>query len=49
VMRLDGVALPLQICAYRLFGEAANTVYECRVSVGDILLADGRITIMLRV
>jgi predicted hotdog family 3-hydroxylacyl-ACP dehydratase len=48
VMRLDDVASPLQICAYRLFGEAANTVYECRVSVGDILLADGRITIMLR-
>jgi predicted hotdog family 3-hydroxylacyl-ACP dehydratase len=48
VMRLDNVALPLQICAYRLFGETANTVYECRVSAGDILLADGRITIMLR-
>ena len=49
VMRLDDVASPLQICAYRLFGEAANAVYECRVSAGDILLADGRITIMLRV
>ena len=49
VMRLDDVASPLQICAYRLFGEAANTVYECRVSAGDILLADGRLTIMLRV
>src|SRR5437868_13545758 len=41
VMRLDDVASPLQICAYRLFGETANTVYECRVSAGDILLADG--------
>jgi predicted hotdog family 3-hydroxylacyl-ACP dehydratase len=49
VMRLDDVASPLQILAYRLFGEAANTVYECRVLAGDILLADGRITIMLRV
>ena len=49
VMRLDDVASPLQICAYRLFGEAANTVYECRVSADDILLAEGRITIMLRV
>jgi predicted hotdog family 3-hydroxylacyl-ACP dehydratase len=49
VMRLDDVASPLQICASRLFGETANTVYECRVSAGDILLADGRITIMLRV
>jgi predicted hotdog family 3-hydroxylacyl-ACP dehydratase len=49
VMRLDDVASPLQICASRLFGETASTVYECRVSAGDILLADGRITIMLRV
>jgi predicted hotdog family 3-hydroxylacyl-ACP dehydratase len=48
VTRLDDVASPLQICAYRLFGEAANTVYECRVSAGDVLLAEGRITIILR-
>jgi predicted hotdog family 3-hydroxylacyl-ACP dehydratase len=48
VMRLDDVASPLQICASRLFGEAANTVYECRVSAGDVLLAEGRITIILR-
>jgi predicted hotdog family 3-hydroxylacyl-ACP dehydratase len=47
VMRLDDIASPLQICAYRLFGDA-NAVYECRVSAGDVLLADGRITIMLR-
>ncbi len=49
VMRLDDIASPLEICAHRLFGDAANTVYECRVSAGDLLLADGRITIMLRV
>jgi predicted hotdog family 3-hydroxylacyl-ACP dehydratase len=49
VMRLDDVASPLQIRAHRLFGEAANTVYECQVSGGDVLLAEGRITIMLRV
>jgi predicted hotdog family 3-hydroxylacyl-ACP dehydratase len=49
VMHLDDVASPLQIRAHRLFGEAANTVYECRVSAGDVLLAEGRITIMLRV
>ena len=48
VMRLDDIASPLQICAHRLFGEAGNTVYECRVSAGDVLLADGRITIVLR-
>ena len=49
VICLDDVASPLQICAHRLFGDAANAVYECRVSAGDLLLADGRITIMLRV
>jgi len=48
VMRLDDLASPLQIRAHRLFGEAANTVYECQVSAGDVLLAAGRITIMLR-
>jgi predicted hotdog family 3-hydroxylacyl-ACP dehydratase len=48
VMRLDDVASSLRICAHRLFGEAANTVYECHVSAGDVLLAEGRITIILR-
>src|SRR6266496_6253863 len=43
VMRLDDIASPLRICAYRLFGDA-NAVYECRVSAGDVLLANGRIT-----
>ena len=49
VMRLDDVASPLQIRAHRLFGEAANTVYECQVSAGDVILAEGRITIIQRV
>ena len=48
VMRLDDVASPLQVCANRLFGDAANTVYECRVSADDVLLASGRIIIILR-
>jgi predicted hotdog family 3-hydroxylacyl-ACP dehydratase len=48
VMRLDDVALPLQVCAHRLFGEEANTVYQCQVLASDALLAEGRITIMLR-
>jgi predicted hotdog family 3-hydroxylacyl-ACP dehydratase len=48
VTRLDDVASPLQICAYRLFGDTANAVYECRVSAGDVLLAEGRVTIVLR-
>ena len=48
VMRLDNVTSSLRIYAHRLFGEAANTVYECKVSSGDVLLAEGRIIIMPR-
>src|SRR5438552_7102177 len=48
VTRLDEIASPLQICADRGFGDAANTVYECRASTGDVLLANGRVTIILR-
>ena len=48
VMRLDDLASPLEVRARRVFGDSGNTVYECGVSAGDILLADGRITIMLR-
>jgi predicted hotdog family 3-hydroxylacyl-ACP dehydratase len=48
VARLDDIDSSLQICASRLFGDKANTVYECRISAGDVLLADGRITIMER-
>lgn len=48
VTRLDDLKLPLQIYACRLFGETANTVYQFRVFTGDVLLAEGRISIMLR-
>jgi predicted hotdog family 3-hydroxylacyl-ACP dehydratase len=48
VTRLDDFGSPLQIYACRLFGEAANTVYQCRVFTGDVLLAEGRAIIMLR-
>ena len=48
VTRLDDLGSPLQIYACRLFGEAANTVYQCRVFSGDVLLAEGRAIIMLR-
>jgi len=48
VMRLDDFGSPLQIYAWRLFGEAANTVYQCRALAGDVLLAEGRFIIMLR-
>ncbi len=48
VVRLDDIASPLEVRAHILFGEAGNAIYECHVSAGDALLAEGRITIMLR-
>ena len=48
VIRLDDIAWPLEVRAHRLFGEAGNTIYECHVLANDALLAEGRITIMLR-
>ena len=48
VARLDDIRSPLQVCANRLFGDGANTVYECRVLAGNALLANGRITIIQR-
>ena len=45
---LDDVRSPLRICASRLFGDGANTVYECRISAGDRLIAEGRVTIVQR-
>ena len=47
-IRLDDIPSPLRICAHRLFADGANAVYQCRVSADDVLLADGRITIILR-
>src|SRR5437773_8378624 len=38
VASLDDIESPLQISANRLFGDGANTVYECRVSAGAALL-----------
>jgi predicted hotdog family 3-hydroxylacyl-ACP dehydratase len=48
IMRLDDLASPLEVRAECLFGESANTIYECHILSGDVLLAAGRITIMLR-
>ena len=48
VTHLDNISSPLQIRARRLFGDAGNTIYECQICAGDIPLAEGRITIMLR-
>jgi predicted hotdog family 3-hydroxylacyl-ACP dehydratase len=45
---LDDIKSELQVHAFCLFGDEANTVYECRVSAGDTLLAEGRVTIILR-
>ena len=46
--RLDDIDGSLEIFASRLFGDSANTVYECRISAGNVLIAEGRITIILR-
>jgi predicted hotdog family 3-hydroxylacyl-ACP dehydratase len=48
VTRLDYIHLPLRIYATRLFGDRANTVYECLVSAATVLVAEGRIIIMER-
>jgi predicted hotdog family 3-hydroxylacyl-ACP dehydratase len=48
VVRLDDITSPLQVCANRLFGDGANTVYECRVSADEVLIAEGRVTIVQR-
>jgi len=48
VMRLDLLTSPLQVRAQRCFGDAANTIYECQILSDNVLLADGRITIILR-
>src|SRR6266404_4227263 len=48
VSRLDEIHLPLRICATRLFGERANTVYECSVSAATAVIAEGRVIIVER-
>ena len=48
VVFLDDIRSPLQVCANRLFGDGANTVYECRVLANNALLANGRLTIIQR-
>jgi predicted hotdog family 3-hydroxylacyl-ACP dehydratase len=46
--RLDEITVPLEIYAKHLFGDGANTVYECRVSASDVTVAEGRMTIIQR-
>lgn len=45
--RLDDIDSPLEVRAQRLFSDTANCVYECRISAGDALVAEGRVTIVL--
>jgi predicted hotdog family 3-hydroxylacyl-ACP dehydratase len=49
VARLEDLRSPLQVRARRLFGDAGNTIYEFVISAGDTPVANGRVTIMLRV
>jgi predicted hotdog family 3-hydroxylacyl-ACP dehydratase len=48
VTSLDEIQTALQVQAVRLFGDGVNCVYECCVSGGDRLLAEGRVTIIER-
>ena len=48
VIRLDDIDSPLEVRAQRLFGDGGNAIYECHIAAGNALLADGRITVMLR-
>ena len=48
VTRLDNIEVPLQINASQLFGDRANSVYECHITAADVPVADARITIILR-
>ena len=48
VLRLDDLALPLEVRAQRLFGDSGNTIYQCAISASGISVAEGRVTIMLR-
>ena len=48
VIRLDDIDSPLEVRAQRLFEDGGNAIYECHIAAGNALLADGRITVMLR-
>ena len=48
VQWLDDLAAPLRVRAVRLFADRANNVYQCAISTGQNLVAEARVTIMLR-
>ncbi len=45
---LNQIAEPLAVWAARVFGDTGNTIYVARVTAGEAVLAEARITIMLR-
>jgi predicted hotdog family 3-hydroxylacyl-ACP dehydratase len=49
VTRLDHIHLPLRVCATRLFGDRANTVYEFLISAAMAVIAEGRVIIVERI
>jgi predicted hotdog family 3-hydroxylacyl-ACP dehydratase len=48
VATLDQFTDPLMVRAKSLFSDRANSVYECCVSAGNVIAAQGRVTIILR-
>ena len=46
--RLDQFETPLEVRARRVFGDGANTIYDCSISAGQFSLADARVTIIKR-
>src|SRR6478609_218392 len=48
VDRLDDLASSFEVRAQRLFGDSGNTVYQCAISTSGTLVAEGRVSIMLR-
>jgi len=49
VIRLDDVCSSLRVFARQLFGDSANSIYQCRIFADSLPLADARITIVERV
>ena len=45
---LEDLTAPLHVRALRLFADRANNVYQCTISAAQNVVAEARITIMLR-
>jgi predicted hotdog family 3-hydroxylacyl-ACP dehydratase len=48
VNRLDNLPSPLEVRAQRLFGDSANSVYQCHLTCAGTPVAQARVTIILR-